>query len=123
MPTSRISGQRLDVVLQRLRDTEEPSPIVDSEEFKAFLRGTTDRQGSAQQSSESLLIDFIMPMVSDARIFEGSQTILLLQHLRDDILAYMSDNEELTQLATKIINDEIERHNYVLEKRQSGIAA
>ncbi|MGB0087586.1 MAG: hypothetical protein WBP94_19690, partial [Rhodomicrobiaceae bacterium] len=84
--------------------------------------GASERQQPAQ-SSESLLIDFIMPMIGDARIFEESHTISLLQYLRDDVLPYLNGNEELTELATKVINEEIDRHKFVLEKRQSGIAA
>lgn len=125
MATSRIQGERLDVVLQRLRDSEEPGSITASEEFQAFLKGLRDVGDAAETppTSESLLIDFIMPLISDARIFEESHTIALLRYLRDELLPFFSDSDELSDLARMVINDEIERYSFVLERRQSGIAA
>ncbi len=122
MATSRISGEHSNVVLQRLRDDDEPHPLSRSEEFKAFLKSVAEREGSPK-SSESVLIDYVMPPMPDGRIFEGSHIVALFEYLRDEVLPLMNGNEELTDLATRIINDEIERHNFVLEKRQSGIAA
>ncbi|NJM34467.1 MAG: hypothetical protein HC850_06875 [Rhodomicrobium sp.] len=129
MSTSRIQrgqGERLDVVLQRLRDDEEIAPVDGADELRAFVKGLRsvgDRPEDARPSSESLLIDFVMPIISDARIFEESHTIALFEYLRDELLPFFHDNEELTYLATKVIDDEIQRYNFVLERRQSGIAA
>jgi hypothetical protein len=129
MATSRIQrdqGERLDVVLQRLRDNEETSTVDGADSVHPLLKGirrTRERPEDWRLSSESLLIDFVMPIISDARIFEESMTIALFEYLRDELLPFFHDNEELTHLATKVIDDEIQRYNFVLERRQSGIAA
>ncbi len=121
MSIRRVEGQRLDVVLQKLRENDKPPAILDIQEIPEF-RGTSDRL-KQETPLESLLIDFIMPIVSDAGIFQDSQAIMLLEYLRDDLLPNLDESEELTSLATQIIDDEIARHDLIRERRQSGIAS
>lgn len=123
---SRVEGQRLDVVLQRLKESDKPSSVLDIHEipeFDAELADDFESSGSEQQGSiETLLIDFIMPVVSDIGIFHDSRAIMLLEHLRDELLPYLDNNEELASLATQVIDDEIARHDLIRERRQAGIA-
>lgn len=121
MSVRRVEGQRLDIVLQKLRESDKSASVLDLQEIPEFVKDSTNR-AVHESSLETLLIDFIMPIVSDAGIFQDSQAIMLLEYLRDDLLPYMDDNEDLTSLATQIIDDEIARHDLIRERRQAGIA-
>ncbi len=123
MAIRRVEGQRLDVILQRLRESDVPASIPGVEDFPVIAKKETTEREAQQSSTESLLIDFIMPIISDPGIFQDNRAILLLEYLRDDVLPHLDESEELTSLATQVIDDEIARHDLVREKRQSGIAA
>lgn len=117
----RVEGQRLDIVLQKLKESDKPSSILDIHEIPEFDAEVSDSP-EQEGSIETLLIDFIMPMVSDISIFHDSRAIMLLEHLRDELLPYLDDNEELASLATQVLDDEIARHVLIRERRQAGIA-
>lgn len=121
MKSSRIEGQRLDVVLQRLRENNEPSTIADIADFEPLIKERTHRPVT-EGSAESLITDFIMPIITSPEIFQDNNAIMLLEYLRDDVLPFLSENEELTSLALKVIDDEIARHDFVRERRHIGIA-
>jgi hypothetical protein len=125
-----IDGERLNVVLQRLRDRDEPSRVVSEELRPTFDKDAAGRRGADQDLgrgagalAEASLIDFIMPLIWDPGIFDDLETIRLLEYLRDDLLPDISENEEVAHLATKVIDDEIARHNFVRERRHAGITA
>jgi DNA polymerase II small subunit/DNA polymerase delta subunit B len=118
----RIDGQRLDVVLQKLRDRDAATEVLHRDEFRTFFNKDKRDHPIADRSPEALLVDFIMPMISDAGIFQDNQVITLLEYLRDDVLHLISENPEVSELATKVIDDEIARHQFVSDRRQSGIA-
>jgi hypothetical protein len=118
----RVDGQRLDVVLQKLRDRELAPEVFNREEFRTFFNKDKSDRPVSDQSPEAMLIDFIMPLISDAGIFQDNQAITLLEYLRDDVLHLISENPEVSELATKVIEDEIARHRFVHERRHSGIA-
>ena len=123
----RVDGERLNVVLQRLRDREEPSRVVSEELRPTFEKDAASSRskadGQTDRSAESLLIDFIEPVISDPGIFEDLEAIRLLEYLRDELLPYISENEEVTRLAVKVINDLMARISFVRERRHAGFAA
>ncbi|WP_125461599.1 MULTISPECIES: hypothetical protein [Rhodomicrobium] len=121
MKTTRIEGQRLDIVLQRIREREAPSAVLDIESTEEFGReGVFDRL--PMTSVEASLIDFIMPLISNPSIFYESNMILLLEYLRDDVLPSLDGNDELKELATKVVDEELDRHEFVREHRLASIA-
>jgi hypothetical protein len=120
--TSKIEGGRLDVVLQRLRDKPDSAPIADTEEFQALLLSSRDLP-SPQDSMETALIDFIMPIIKEPGIFQEHNAIMLLEYLRDDVLPRLNETPELTRLATLVIDDEIARHTDMRDRRLAGVAA
>lgn len=121
MSSTKIEGERLDIVLQKLREKGESTPLDGAQEFEALL----NRPGgtAAHGSIEAQLVDYIMPLISDGSIFQEHRTIRLLEHLRDDIIPGWNESPEMTDLATRVINDEINRYSDLRERRQSGIAA
>ena len=124
MSVRRVEGQRLDIVLQKLRESDKPAAILELQEVQESPKLAKDASGRLEQESslETVLIDFIMPIVSDAGIFQDDRAIMLLSYLRDELLPNMDDSEELHSLATLIIDDEIARHHFVNERRQASIA-
>lgn len=122
-----IDGERLDVVLQRLRDRDEPSKVVSEQLRPAFDKDAAGRRGADQETAgsaaETLLVDFIMPLISAPGIFEDLEAIRLLEYLRDDVLPDISENEEVAHLARKVIEDEIARRSFVRERRHAGVTA
>jgi hypothetical protein len=129
---ARIEGQRLDIVLQRIQKSSEPSTITELEKatsadpvpiFKDDSFGqSTDSGSSFDQSAETLINDFIMPLISDAAIFQDHTLTSLLETLRDEILPTLSDETEMKELATQVIDDELARHKMIRERRLSAVA-
>ena len=123
--TTRIEGQRLDVALQRLRETDTPSAVTDLVSVTAASqKHDGDGHGdTADHSPQMRLVDFIMPTISNPAIFHDHNAVLLLEHLRDEVLPHLTDDPELTEIVTKVIDDELDRHRFVRECRMSGIAS
>jgi hypothetical protein len=121
MAQTKIEGDKLDLVLQRLREKGDAPALEALEEFEALL----SRSGSASRYSsiEAQLIDYIMPLVKDGSIFQENNTIRLLEYLRDEIIPQWTESPEMTRLATRVIDDEITRYSELRERRQAGIAA
>jgi hypothetical protein len=122
MSYNKIEGERLNVALQKVRAKRDSSSIPATEEFEALL----SRQ--PEGAMEALLIDFVMPMIKDASILQESRIIMLLEHLRDQMLpklmlSQLKESGEITQLVTGAIDDEIARFSDLRERRHGGIPA
>ena len=122
MAYPKIEGERLDLVLQRLREKGDGSSIPATDEFEALLSRPADK-ATAEGSMESLLIDFIMPIIKDAGIFQENRTIMLLEHLRDKMVPQWKESSETTQRVLQAIDDEIARYSDLRERRHGGIPA
>ena len=120
MAYSKVEGERLDVVLQKLREKGEALSLDATEEFEALLNNAG--RAAANSSIEAQLINYVMPLIKDGSIFQENQTIRLLEHLRNDVLPQWTESPEMTRLATRVIDDEISRYNDLRERRQAGIA-
>ncbi len=119
---TRIEGERLDVILHRLRDNSGANKVEGTESFEDLIAQTIDTS-APENSLDEMLIDFIMPLISDVGIFQESRTISLLQNLRDDLLPAIGGGAELTDLVTKIIDEEIDRYTELRDRRQAESAA
>jgi hypothetical protein len=122
----RPTGVRLDAVLSDLR-SEESSEATASDQVSSTILAVVDqgKENSRQSEDyiESMMIDFIMPLISDPGIFQNGRVVDLLEYLQANLLSELDNREELTELAKQIIEDEIARHNLVAQRRQSEIAA
>lgn len=122
LKTTRIEGQRLDVVLQRIRERDGPNAILDIEPTEEY-GGDGIGYRPPLTSVEALLTDFVMPLITDPAIFEEYFRRGLLEDLRRDWLPGLEDNPEMQALLDKVIEEEIERLDIVCEHRQSAIAS
>jgi hypothetical protein len=143
MASNRIEGERLDVVLQKLREKGESTPLEGAEEFEALL----NRPNAPHGSIDAQLIDYIMPRVSDGTIFQEHRAIQLLQTLREIVIGWNEGRQQDQQQPEdeegedgeqsggekdgragigeilRVIDDEITRYQDVLARRNAGIAA
>jgi hypothetical protein len=78
---------------------------------------------TAPGSPHQCIVDFVMPLISDPTLFQGSRSISILERLAADILPNLEESEELRSLAGAVIADEIERHRELLMRLHSSIAA
>ena len=122
MAYTKIEGERLDLVLQRLREKGDGSAIPATDEFEALVSRPADK-ATAEGSMEALLIDFVMPIIKDAGIFQENRTIMLLEHLRDKMVPQWKESGETTQRVLQALNDEIARYSDLRERRHGGIPA
>lgn len=127
MAYPKIEGERLDVALQRLRDKGDTSVLPATHEFTAMLNKPADGT-TADGSHESLLVDFVMPIIKDAGILQENRTIMLLEHLRDHVLPGLfpelgDASQPHLSSVMQVVNEEIARYVDLRERRQAGIAA
>ncbi|MGF1619754.1 MAG: hypothetical protein ACFCUR_03995 [Rhodomicrobiaceae bacterium] len=118
MASTKVEGEALHIVLQRLREKGEATALDGAEEFEALLNGPRPAQGSI----EAELMDYLMPRVTDSSVFQESRAIQLLKGLREIILAWRESPEKINEIL-RAVDDEINRYQDLLEKRNSGIAA
>jgi len=78
---------------------------------------------AAAGSPHQCIVDFVMPLISDPTLFQGSRSISILERLAADILPNLDESDELRSLAGAVIADEIARHRELLTRLYSGIAA
>jgi len=122
MAYPKIEGERPDLATHRVSDKGDNVSVPGTEEFKALLSRSADG-ATADGSMHTMLVEFITPIIKDPGIFQENRIITMLEHLRDQILPMFKENPELTQLATRVINDEVARFTDLRERRQAGIAA
>jgi hypothetical protein len=126
--SKKIEGERLDVVLERLRQSGEAGQAGETaatDEFAAILgtAGIDERRTRDHSSLETDIVDFTIPRITEPGIFNPSKSIALLEHFLRDLLPNLDESEELRVLAARVIGDEISRQRDVLERLQAGIAA
>lgn len=120
----KVEGERLDVILERMRESGEITGTPAPDEFSSIL-GSARATGQFPQrgSLEADIVDFTIPRISEPAIFHASRSISLLEHFLQNLLPNLDESEELRVLAAKIIGDEISRQRDVLERMQAGLAA
>jgi hypothetical protein len=117
-------GERLDAVLQKLREAGGPGATAATDEFASILGSAgVDEKAQNTNSLEVEIVDFTIPRITEPTIFHPSQSISLLEHFLNDLLPTLGESEELNGLAVRVISDEISRQREVLDRLQAGIAA
>ncbi len=115
-----IEPQRLDVVLADsvLQSGDIPAYI---QEFEALLR--TRRRGLFRGFSPSLhdvIVDTVMPRISDPSIFQGSRFTMILEGLARDLAPLMGDDSSVPEIRS-IVQEELVRYWAVQDRRRQGM--
>lgn len=118
--TSSRKNERLDVTLEKMRAAGEPLAVPD-------LDGFIDASQSASAEGQdafliNAIVECIIPRIREPSIFRAGRPLMLLEHLRNELLPAFEENKELRELACKVIDDEIARQRDILERVQSSIA-
>lgn len=92
MAYPKIEGERLDVALLRLRQRGEGSSLPPVDEFEALLSRPADK-ATAEGSMESLLVDFVMPIIKDVGVLHEPRAIRTLIYLRDHLHQLLNEQE------------------------------
>lgn len=119
-PVERIP---LDKLIENAEKAAESSDADKAEEFAVLLRIKGVRTRTGRQSIQSDLLDFVMPSIADASIFQTGRCISLLHHLVAEIIPNLDESEELRRLATSMLTEEIERQRDLQTRRNGAIAA
>jgi hypothetical protein len=93
-------------------------------EFEKLIDIAGRRASAATAGSpHQCLVDFVMPLIADPTVFQGSRSISILERLAADILPNLDESAELRSLAGAVIAEEIARHRELLMRLHNGIAA
>lgn len=141
MATRRIdASEQLGPVLDKLKETGRKAHtdsiyrpkgtpgaqgIPETEEFEALLGKAAEDSGLKKDTTlQACITDLIIPHIQNPKILNIGYRVQLLEELRDEILPTITTNDELRELAERVIDEEISRHRYVLSQRaESGLAA
>ena len=119
MAYPKIEGERLDIVLQKMREKGESTPLEGAEHFQSHI---DNAGGTANYASiETQLVDYRMPMVKPD-IFKPHNMLGGLVFVRDVLIPSWPDSQEIKDLLVNTINDVLVLHQDVMERRNSGIA-
>lgn len=126
MESRKIDPQRLDVMLAQARArATEPATRAQIEEFEALLRSRARRRASsfASASLREEAVDFIMPRLDDAGIFQSSRFVGILESILGDTLPELDEDEDVRAVAAVLIQDEIDRHHALQARILAELAA
>jgi hypothetical protein len=138
MGTGRIDGEQRDTtfasiaqptpgVLAEIKPPETTSPAPPKpatyRDFEALIDAASRASAPTGRSPRQCIADFVTPRISDPTVFQGGQSISILERLASDILPSLDESEELRSLAGIIIADEIARHRELLTRLHACIAA
>jgi hypothetical protein len=76
-------------------------------------------RGTAGESLDEALINFVMPAIPEPAILRRS--VPILQHFVAHLVPDLEGGEQLKTLARTLMEDEIERHRDLLARIQEGI--
>lgn len=112
---SSISRRRLTEVA---KPAERPSQSdgVQTAEQSILLRSQAARE---RESIDEMLMDFITPNIPEPAILRRSVSIL--QNCISDLIPRLSGGEQLRDLATSLMSDEIDRRHEFLGRMREGL--
>lgn len=124
-PNRLIDPQRLDLVLaETARTAPDPTTRAQIEAFESLLR--TRYRDSRQLPFDSVreeIVDFIMPRVGNPAIFNSARYLEILGDVIEHILPSMGESDEISGIATHLIEDEIERHREIQDRIYQALGA
>jgi hypothetical protein len=120
-----IDPQRLDLVLaETARTAPDPATRAQIEAFESLLR--TRYRDSRQLPFDSVreeIVDFIMPRIGNPAIFSSARYLELLGEVIEHILPSLGENDEISAIATRVVEEEIERHREVQDRIYQALGA
>lgn len=105
---------RIDKVQLKADRTQESQTSDGAELHDPDASSSPDRK----RSPDELLADFVAPGIPNGDILERSASIL--EHFVTELVPTLRGGEELHGMATSLIEEELERHHYLLERMQEG---
>ena len=131
METNRlIDRQRLDIVLaETARTTTDPATRAQVEAFEALIRSRykdpryKESQRLPFDSVRDEIIDFIMPRIGNPGILNSSRYMELLGHVVEQILPSLGEGDEIREIATALIEEEMERHRELQDRIYQALGA
>lgn len=118
MNDQAIEPLRLDVVLtDSVARSSELHPIF--QEFEALLRTSRGDGSVIPKSLATEIVNYVMPVVSDAGIFHGGRLTSLLKGIASEVDVDFF-GEEMGVKIRSVIDEEIERYWAIQDRRQEG---
>jgi hypothetical protein len=104
-------------------ETEFPPESV-ADAFAADAPAVDHRAAPANVSSlRQAIEEFVMPKVTHPGLLHGPRTTLILEQLVSNILPMLRGSDELRELASTVLEDEMGRHQEVASRIHAGLAA
>ncbi|WP_295806564.1 hypothetical protein [uncultured Nitratireductor sp.] len=72
-----------------------------------------------KRSPDELLADFVAPETPNVEVLERS--VPILEHFVTEMVPELRGGKELHEMATTLLAEEIERHQYLLRRMQGGV--
>lgn len=109
----RTEPVRLDHALERVRKSDRAkSSRVQLERFQPVWRDPTSAE-EGQASRDGLvdeIFDFIMPVLENPALFEGSRYLGLLEELTDDLGDPEDCDDQIDKLGSMVLRHEVKKH-------------
>jgi hypothetical protein len=124
-PNRAIDRQRLDVVLaETARVTTDPATRAQIEAFEALIRTRhRDARYIPFSSIHDEIADFVMPRVGNSGIFNSARYMEILGRVIEQVLPSFDESDEISAIATAVIEEEMERHRELQERIYQALGA
>lgn len=109
----RTEPVRLDHALERVRRSDRAKTSrVQLERFQPVWRDPTAvEEGKASRDGlVDEIFDFIMPVLENPALFEGSRYLGLLEELADDLGDPEDCNDQIDKLGSMVLRHEVKKH-------------
>jgi hypothetical protein len=136
MTNRKIESDRLADAIEAFRQrASEPtlSPGIGDTDFapetvadtSATDAPTADHRASTTTipSLRQAIADFVTPKITHSGLLQGPRATLLLEQLVSHILPMLGGSDELRELASTVLEDEMGRHQDVTSRIHEGLAA
>ena len=119
-----IDRRRLDVVLTEIsRTTQDPVTRAQVEGFEALIRTRhKDWRRSAQTVGEEIA-DFVMPRIGNWSILGSPHYVEILTDVVDRVLPSFGESDEITEIATAVVEEEIQRHRELRDRIHQALGS
>ena len=124
-PNRAIDRHRLDVVLaETARVTTDPATRAQIEAFESLIRTRhRDARYLPFSSIRDEIADFVMPRVGNSGIFNSARYMEILGCVIEQVLPSFDESDEISAIATAVIEEEMERHRELQERIYQALGA
>jgi hypothetical protein len=114
---AKRSENKSDARSSETRPAGAPSEITEADaaaavylEFEDLIEEAGKRKAKKPRSPRRCVADFVEPRIPDPTVFQGGRSLEMLERLAAEIIPGLDESEELRNLASAIIADEIKRY-------------